>query len=116
MSYLAEEIPSLVDYDACAILLVDDDPKYLRFWAASGWYTDPVSASRRIPADNRTMSGRSMLSQEPMMVEDVEIDNVAIWTAPWLYAEKFRGMAVVPLVAEAHSIGSLVINHRHPRL
>lgn len=116
MSYLAEEVPSLLGWDACSILLVDDESKYLCFWAASGWYTDPVAAGRRVPADNRTMSGRSMLSREPIVVEDVEADNVAIWTAPWLYAEKFRGMAVVPLVAENRSIGSLVINHRQPRL
>jgi sigma-B regulation protein RsbU (phosphoserine phosphatase) len=57
-----------------------------------------------------------MLSQEPIVAEDIEADNVAIWTAPWLYAEKFRGVAIVPLVAEGHSIGSLVINHRQARL
>jgi sigma-B regulation protein RsbU (phosphoserine phosphatase) len=115
MSYLAEEIPSLLGYDSCSILLVDDDSKYLCFWAASGWYNDPVGSNRRVPADNRTLSGRSMLSQEPIVVEDLDADGVAVWTAPWLYAEKFRGMAVVPLIAEGHSIGSLVINHRQPR-
>ena len=43
LGYLVEEARRLLQMDACAVLLPDeDDPQYLRFYAASGWRADPV--------------------------------------------------------------------------
>lgn len=117
MAYLVEEVPRLLDVDACAILLPDeDDPAQLVFSAACGWEDDPVTAQRRVPASERSGSGWVMLNQEPLLVEDFENGDPTPWSAPWLFNEGFRGQATVPLIVEGRSIGTLIINTRTPRL
>lgn len=116
IAYLVEEARKLLEIDACALLLPDDDdPDYLRFAAASGWFSDPVAAERRVPADDRTSSGRVMRTQEPIVLEDIALRETAPWMADWLPAEKFKAAAIVPLIADGRSIGSLVVDSRTPQ-
>ncbi len=116
LTYLVEEVCNLLQADACAIVLSLPGSDDLAFYAASGWLTDPTAAGRHIPGDGRSGSGRIMQSQEPLLIEDLNVDDPTPWTSDWIEAEGFRGHAAVPLVVEDKSIGVLMINTRTPRL
>jgi len=115
MGYLVEEVQSLMEADACTLMLPDEEPGYLAFSATSGWHNDPVTARRRAPANEISGPGYVMQSQEPLLVRDLQRDDPAPWMPSWLREENFRGHAVMPLIAEGHSIGALVIDNRRPR-
>jgi sigma-B regulation protein RsbU (phosphoserine phosphatase) len=116
MEYLVEKARQLLEADACALLLLDQEPDYLAFYAASGWHFDPVAEGHLVPADERSGPGLVMRTQQPLLAEDITLSDPVSWTPAWLRAEGFRGHAVVPLIAEGRSIGALVINTRRPRL
>lgn len=112
---LVEEVQRLLQADACALLLPEDKSNSLTFRAASGWQHDPVTAQRHVPADPRSGSGWVMHQQEPLIIDDTQTNDPTPWTAKWLEAEGFRGHAVVPLIADARSIGVLMVDTRRPR-
>jgi sigma-B regulation protein RsbU (phosphoserine phosphatase) len=116
LAHVAEEAPRLLDADACAVLLPADEPGCLEFRAASGWHLDPVAQGRRVPADDESGPGWVMRTQRPMVVEDLESHDPAAWLPDWVRAEGFRGHAIVPLLVEDRSIGTLVLDTRQPRL
>jgi GAF domain-containing protein len=117
MAYVVEEVTRLLAVDSCAILLVDPaDEKFLVFSAAFGWYSNPVATGRKVPASEQSGAGWVMINQEPLVVEDLKSDDPTPWSAPWLQPENFRGQASVPLVVEEHSIGTLVVHNRSPRI
>ena len=115
MSYLVDEVRGLLGADACAVLLTGDEPDTLYFRAASGWSGDPVGRGYRVPADESTGSGQAMRSQGAVLIEDLALQHPPLWTPEWLAAEGFRAAAIVPLVADGRSIGTLVIDSRRPR-
>ncbi len=115
MGYLVEEVQRLMRADACTLLLPDEQPGYLNFRAAIGWYTDPVAEQRRAPANEVSGPGLVMETQQCLLVRDLQRDDPAPWMPDWLQAEGFRGHAVMPLLAEGHAIGALVIDSRRPR-
>ena len=126
---VTQQIQTLLQVDACALLLPGDDPAWLSFWASSGWYDDPVSGGRRIPADERSGPGLVMQVQQPLLIEDLQKTEAltadganptteivpASYSAAWLRTEGFRGHAIVPLIVEERSIGTITINTRQPR-
>ncbi len=114
MPYLVEEARTLLQVDACALMLPDGDKLYFR--AESGWKTDPVGKGRHLPNNESTGPGLVMRTQRPLVIEDLETDDRVPWMADWLRAEQFRGHAVVPLIVDGESIGTLVVNTRQPRL
>lgn len=116
MSYLVEEARTLLQVDACAILLPDTKQENLYFRAASGWYTTPVEYGRHLPNNERSGPGLVMKTQRALIIEDLTIDERVPWMADWLLAEQFRGHAVLPLMVEGEPIGIIVVNTRHPRL
>lgn len=116
LAYLVEEVCHLLQADACAIVLPLPDSDDLAFYAASGWRYNPAAAGRSIPGDGRSGSGWVMQSQEPLLVEDLDVDDPTSWTSDWIEQEQFRGHAAVPLVVDDKSIGVLMINTRQPRL
>lgn len=115
MGYIAGEARTLVDADAAALLLVSDDGQHLTFGAASGWRGDPTGEEVLVPMDERTGSGRAMRAQEVLVMEDLEQLTPRLWSPEWLDAEEFRAAAIVPLVANGKSIGTLVIDSRRKR-
>ncbi len=116
LDFLVEEVRRLLQLDACAVLLPDEEgPDYLRFYAAAGWLSDPVADKRRVPADDRTGSGLAMRTQEPVILEQTGKQGAEPWNAGWLPAEDFQSAAMIPLVADGRSIGSLVVDMRRPR-
>lgn len=115
-SYLVSEVRRLLDCDACAIFMPNESHEWLDFVAASGWWSDPVTTKRHIPNEANSGPGWVMRTQRPLLVEDLQMSDPTSWTPEWLMEEGFRGHAIVPLVAEGHSIGALAINSREPRL
>ncbi len=116
MSYLVAEVQRALEVDACALMLPDEERKTLYFRAAVGWHSDPVSNQYCVPADERSGSGRVLQSKQPLVMEDLRQTQYAgRWMATWLAQEGFEAAAMVPLVADGRSIGTLVIDTRHPR-
>ena len=115
MRYLVQEVQTLMESDACTLILPDDESGYLSFRAACGWHTDPVAEGYRAPDNEISGPGLSMQTQQPIIVRDLQRGDPAPWMPSWLRAERFRGHAVMPLIAEGNSIGALVIDSRVPR-
>jgi serine phosphatase RsbU (regulator of sigma subunit) len=112
MCCLVEEVQTLLEADACALLLPEEKSGSLAFHAASGWRSDPVAAHRLVPGDQRSGSGRVMSTQEPLLIFDIQSNDPTPWSADWLEIEGFRSHAVVPLIAEGRSIGVLMVDIR----
>lgn len=116
MRFLVDEVRTLLKVDACALLLPDEeDSSMLRFRATSGWRRDPAQDGRQVPADERSSSGRAMRTQQPVILGEVEVVDVAPWMADWLPQERFLSAGAVPLVANGRSIGALLVDSREPR-
>jgi sigma-B regulation protein RsbU (phosphoserine phosphatase) len=113
---LVNEVTSLLNADACSLLLVDDGNSWLEFVAANGWKEDPVELGRIVPLKVASGPGQVVHSQEPLLVEDLQRSDPTSWSPPWLESEGFRGHAAVPLVVEDRTIGVLVVNNRSPRM
>lgn len=116
MTSIVEKVRLLIDADACSLILAGSDPAWLTWQAASGWKQDPVAAGRRVPDDEHSGPGHVMRSQEALIVEDIRDHDPTPWTPAWLRNEGFRGHAVLPLVVEDYSIGTMTIDFREPRL
>ncbi len=114
--YFIQEVCNLMGADACALLRPGEIAGTLSFRGAYGWRDDPARKSRTAPGTHQSGPGAAMLTQQPILVEDLQKDETTTWLPDWILAEGFRGHAVVPLVAEGRSIGALVINYRHPKL
>ncbi|MGD8626140.1 MAG: SpoIIE family protein phosphatase [Anaerolineae bacterium] len=115
IDYLVEEVRRILRADACALLLPDGGSGNLAFKASSGWWRDPVAEGHRVPADERSGPGTVMLSQKPLLAEDLQAHDPAAWLPDWLREERFRGHAIVPLLVDGRSVGALVIDQRQPR-
>lgn len=116
INFLVDEVRALLGVDAAALLLPDEeDAGYLRFRATSGWRHDPAIAGWRVPADNRSSSGRAMLTQKPVVLDNVGSPEAATWMADWLPNEEFRSAGIVPLMADGRSVGALVVDTRQQR-
>jgi serine phosphatase RsbU (regulator of sigma subunit) len=115
IDYVVNEVRTMLQADACALLLPTDDPDRLAFRAASGWRIDPVANGRHVPAHNGTGPGLAMKERRILLAEDLLEDDPTPWQPDWVREEGFRGHATVPLVTEGRSVGALVVNSRVPR-
>ncbi len=117
LHYLAEEVRQLQAVDACAILLASNEDDFLYFQAASGWVSDPVGNGYRIPVAG-TGSGQVLQTQQPLVWNGP--DEIPLMSQSpmlsWLRQEGFQSAAIVPLVANGRSIGTLVVDTRDPRI
>lgn len=112
--YLVKKVRLLLHVDACALLMPGENPDYLQFRAASGWRSDPVLGRFRVPADARSGPGRVMHLQQPLLIQYAGGGIDALWQTKWLKAEKFRSGAIVPLLNDGRSLGTLVVDCREP--
>jgi sigma-B regulation protein RsbU (phosphoserine phosphatase) len=116
VDYLVKEARRLSGADACSLVLPDENGDFLLFRAADGWLSDPVAEGRRVPADERSRSGQVMRSQKPLILSINEIsDETSRWTAEWVATEGFMSVAIVPLIIQDRSIGTLVVQTREKR-
>lgn len=116
MHHLVDEVRRLLNADACALILPNASGDRLLFRAASGWREDPVAAHREVTFDERSGPGRAMLSQQPVLIEDVSTDSRGIVVPDWGAIEGFRGHCVTPLLAEGRTIGALMVDMRRKHL
>ncbi len=114
MDYLVHEVARLLQTDACALMLLGEDPRTLRFRAAAGWKQDPVKASRTIPIDSNPSLHSIFQNQMPILFDGLKDSGPTDWSLDWLRIEGFHSHAVFPLAVEGRSIGTLLINHRKP--
>jgi len=112
MRHLVDEVRRLLNADACALILPDSAGERLLFRAASGWREDPVAARREVTFDEHSGPGRAMLTQRPVVTEDVAVDSHGILIPDWAATEGFRGHCVAPLLAEGKTIGALMVDMR----
>jgi serine phosphatase RsbU (regulator of sigma subunit) len=119
LNFLVEEVNKLMKADAVAVLLPGEGGKNLYFRAETGWRSDPVGNSHRVPNDERSGSGRVMQTQQPIIMEDVSHipqENRSDWTQiDWLQTEGFQAAVIVPMMVEGRSIGVLVLDVRQAR-
>jgi sigma-B regulation protein RsbU (phosphoserine phosphatase) len=121
MDYIVNEVRTLLRADACSLVMPDEDLQTLRFCAASGWRVNPVAHGLRIPLDDSTASGQVMYTQQELVVDDLEayygsaVPPVPAEMLEWLREEAFCTVAIVPLIADGLSIGTLAIDSRIPR-
>ncbi len=117
MNYLVVEVRELLNVDACALLLPGkNEPELLEFRAAAGWKTQPVENGYCVPADARSGSGQVMQTLRPLLTaEEGQHSIKSLWMSDWLQAEGFQSAAIVPLIVEDRSIGTMVIDTRYPR-
>jgi sigma-B regulation protein RsbU (phosphoserine phosphatase) len=113
---LVQQVRQVLHADACTLLLPSKEPGFLDFRASSGWRLDPSAEGRRLPANGHSGPGLVMLTQQPLLVKDIQDSDPTRWQPAWLRAEGFRGHAALPLLVDGHSVGVLVINQRQPRL
>ncbi len=113
--YLVKKVRLLLHVDACALLMPGENPAYLQFRAASGWRSDPVLSRFIVPADARSGPGRVMHSQQPLLTQYAGGGIDPLWQTKWLKAEEFRTGAIVPLLNDGRSLGTLVVDCRQPR-
>lgn len=112
ISYLMEEMPTLLDTEACALLLRDHDSLYMNVLAAYGWQSDIVSPGWKLPIDQPgilkevmdkkeilSLSGNSAIGLHP------EFDRV-------MQAEGLPHVVLVPMESQGRVIGILTINSR----
>ncbi|NDJ85567.1 MAG: GAF domain-containing protein, partial [Chloroflexi bacterium] len=116
MDYLVCEVCSLMQVDACALLLRGDVPEMLCFQATHGWKTAPVSNHRRVAYGSGTALGDAFHAQEAVFVQDLNDPSATQWQLDWLIEEDFRGHAAIPLVVDGGAIGVLLINTRQPHV
>ena len=113
--YLVKKVRLLLHADACALLMPGENPDYLQFRAASGWRSDPVLSRFRVPADARSGPGRVMHLQQPLLTHYAGGGIDPLWQTKWLKAEGFRTGAIVPLLNDGRSLGTLVVDCRETR-
>jgi sigma-B regulation protein RsbU (phosphoserine phosphatase) len=111
---LVREVSRLLQIDACALLLSDDDSQNLRFRAAVGWKQDPVKDTRSIRIGSKTGLGSIIQTRKPVLFDDLRAVDPIDRLEDWFRVEDFRCHATFPLIVEGRSIGFLVINHRKP--
>jgi sigma-B regulation protein RsbU (phosphoserine phosphatase) len=115
MDYLVEEVRQVLNVDACALLLPNDEPGFLEFQAVSGWCQNPAGREYLVPADDSSGPGQVMGSRQALLVDDLQEHDPTLWAPDWLQAEGFRVHAIVPLLVEGEAIGVLVVNQRQKR-
>ncbi len=121
MDYIVNEVRTLLRADACSLMMPDEELHYLRFRAASGWRIDPVEHGYQVPLDDSSASGRVTYTQQLLVIDDLETyyatadSNSGDELRRWLLQEGFRSAAIVPLVVDGLSIGTLAIDSREPR-
>jgi serine phosphatase RsbU (regulator of sigma subunit) len=113
--FLVKEITRLLKVDACALLLPNQENDRLVFQAVAGWNSDPIASDHSIPLDPSSGPGLVMGTLEPLIVEDLIAHDPTPWSPPWVRSEKFRGHAIIPLVADGKSIGILMLDTRQVR-
>jgi sigma-B regulation protein RsbU (phosphoserine phosphatase) len=116
MNYVVEQVRTLLEADAAALLLPDTSRSHYVFGAAFGWRSDPVASGRTIPAEHRKSADRPYPAGLANLVT-VAVDRQSLpeWLINWQPAETFESAAIVPLSVDERILGALVVSCRIQR-
>jgi serine phosphatase RsbU (regulator of sigma subunit) len=113
ISYLMEQMPTLLDTDACVLLLPDETCQSLNIYAADGWETDLVARKWDIPIGDQGILYEVMHHQRMVTISD----RAGIKLYPpfdgVIQREGFQHLTLMPMVSENGTIGAMMINTRH---
>ncbi len=114
ISYLMEEMPTLLDTEACALLLRDRSNQNLNILAAYGWNKDIVSLGWNLPIDKPGVLNDVILKKETISLMGSseiglhpEFDQV-------MQEERLHHVVLVPMESQNDVIGILMINSSQP--
>ena len=116
MNYVVEQVRTLLEADAAALLLPDATRSHYVFGAAFGWNSDPVASGRTIPVEHRQSADRPYPAGLANLVT-VAVDRQSLpeWLMNWQPAETFESAAIVPLSVDERILGALVVSNRNQR-
>ena len=116
MNYVVEQVRTLLEADAAALLLPDASRSHYVFGAAFGWRSDPVASGRTIPAEHRKSADRPYPAGLANLVT-VAFNRQSLpeWLINWQPAETFESAAIVPLSVDERILGALVVSSRIQR-
>jgi sigma-B regulation protein RsbU (phosphoserine phosphatase) len=106
---LVENIRTIMDVDAGALLLPDERRENFEYRMADGWQEDPVVAAVSLPF-NAIGQLQEAISKK-CAVHASDLDGLP----EWLEREQFASHIYVPLIASNECIGVLTMNTRQPR-
>ena len=109
---LLERARDVMKTDAAALLLPDPDGRTLRFRGIVGWRDDPAAQGRTVPRGAGDSIWMALWARRPALLDNVSAEPAA---PPWLRAEEFHTRLIVPMLAEARTMGALVLDMRRAR-
>lgn len=111
LAELLDRVHDILAVDTATVLLFDPHAQQLVATAAKGIGEEDVRAGARIPV-GRGMAGRVVLERRPIVIEDVEPDDMF---SPVPKAAEIRSLLGVPMLAAGEVVGVLQIGSRVPR-
>lgn len=109
LNALAEQLPALIQADACYITLYDEEENCFRVAAAHGFAPDarPPDAE---PGEV-TLSGNALRVGQPLAVSDTT--NSPLISAR-LAKRSPRALLALPLLVQGQGLGAILLGHHHP--
>jgi sigma-B regulation protein RsbU (phosphoserine phosphatase) len=110
--YLMDQMPTLLDTDACALLLPDENQRSLSIYAADGWETDLVSRGWKIPIGEEGVLYDVMHHQRMVAISESAEIKLHPPLDEVILREGFNYLALMPMISETGTIGAMMINTR----
>jgi sigma-B regulation protein RsbU (phosphoserine phosphatase) len=110
--YLMDQMPTLLDTDACALLLPDENQRSLSIYAADGWETDLVSRGWKIPIGEQGVLYDVMHHQRMVAISESADIKLHPPLDEVILREGFNYLALMPMISETGTIGAMMINTR----
>jgi serine phosphatase RsbU (regulator of sigma subunit) len=115
LDHLVNEVPRLLDADACALLLHDSETHELHLYAMHGWLKTGQEDEWELSADIQAWLDFAIHSGEYQAIPDLTVGNLPEPLDIWLRAQGFIGTAFAPLVIESGPLGMMLLGSRRQR-
>ncbi|HSF83476.1 MAG TPA: SpoIIE family protein phosphatase [Anaerolineales bacterium] len=110
ISYLMEEMPTLLDTKACALLLKDHTNQKLSVLAAYGWKQNIVAQGWDIPVDQPGVLYDVIFKKEPVSLSGISEIRIHPEFDQLMQEEGLHHVVLVPMESRNEVIGILMIN------
>ena len=115
LDHLVAEVPRLLDADACALLLHDNETHELRVFAVHGWRKSEQGDEWELSSDLQAWLDFAMHSGELQAIPDLSAGSLPESLDIWLKEQGFIGTAFAPLVIESGPLGMILLGSRKER-
>ncbi|HLA97812.1 MAG TPA: SpoIIE family protein phosphatase [Anaerolineales bacterium] len=112
--YLMEEMPSLLDAEACALLLRDPIKQSVNILASHGWRDDIVSQGWDIPFDQPGVLRDLVLKKELISLSGLSEIKLYPELDQTINIEGWHHLVLMPMESHGEVIGILMINTSEP--